>query len=205
MTRITVTPETFTLVAFDPARVLALAEEAALVVGFPDAVDVAIEIDEALPHPLTGSYVEIVDARAELWFTGGSLEDPRRQGQLSEENAKVELGAVLLRAGDRLSEGFAGATADEKLDERVRVIWDTYAEGRLARLGGFAVRESRRRYTYRLHCGFSDVADAAYAQLWAASGLTWADLEEIAARLDAADARERPKRRAVRRETLRTT
>lgn len=205
MTRVAVAPEAFTLVKFDRARLIALAEEAAKAVAFPADVDVAIEVDEALPHPLTGSYAEIVDGRAELWFTGGSLEDPRYQSELSEANAKVELGAALLRARDRLSDGFSDATADAELSDRMRAIWDTYAEGRLARLGGFEVREPRRRYAYRIYCGFSDVADTAYAQLWNADALTWADLEEIAARLDAADARERPKSRVARRETLRTT
>ena len=205
MTRITVSPETFTLVKFDRARLIALAEEAAAAVAFPADVDVVIEVDEALPHPLTGSYAEIVDGRAELWFTGGSLEDPRYQSALSEVNAIVEFGAALLRAHDRLSDGFIEATADAELSDRMRAIWDTYAEGRLARLDGFEVREPRRRYAYRLYCGFSDVADSAYAQLWTADGLTWADLVEIAARLDAADARERPTKRTIRRETLRAT
>lgn len=205
MTRIAVSPEEFTLVKFDRARLIALAEEAAAAVGFPADVEVAIEVDEALPHPLTGSYAEVVDGRAELWFTGGSLEDPRYQSSLSEANAKVELGAALLRARDRLSDGFADATADAELSDRMRAVWDTYTEGRLARLGGFEVREPRRRYTYRLYCGFSDVADAAYARLWSADDLAWVDLGEIAARLDAADARERPKPRVARRETLRTT
>jgi len=79
-----------------------------------------------------------------------------------------------------------------------------YSSGMSARLG-FAVKEPRRRYTYRLRCGFNDVADAEYEQLWVAPSLTWARLEEISERLAAADPRPATKKKALRNPSLRTS
>ena len=79
--------------------------------------------------------------------------------------------------------------ADGEISERQRAIWDVYTDGRLARLGGFVMNEPRRRYSYRLRCGFNDVADAEYERLWTASALSWAELEEIEGRLAAVDTR----------------
>ena len=79
----------------------------------------------------------------------------------------MELASAFLRARDRLDGGFEDAPPDGELTERQRVIWDIYTEGRLYRQGGYLVNEPRRRYTYRLRCGFNDVADAEYERLWA--------------------------------------
>jgi hypothetical protein len=182
-------PEAFTMVKFDAAELLAIAEDAATAVGVPDDVGIAIEVDEALPHPLVASLVEINDGSIALWFSGGTFEDPQYQAQLHPLNSKTELAAALLRARDRLDGGFEDAPSDTDLTERQRAIWDVYAEGRVARLGGFTVKEPRRRYTYRLRCGFNDVADAEYERLWVASSLTWAQLGEIEQRLADADPR----------------
>lgn len=203
MTAFSLTPEQFTLVEFDAARVLAIAQEVARTLGFPEDVDVSIEVDEVLPGPLNGSQADLVDGRADLWFTGGAFEDTHRGRVMDEDMTRVALGAALLRVKDRISGGFSDAPADGGLPERQRAIWDVYAEGRLARMGGFAVREPRRRYVYRLECGFNDVADAEYTQLWNAEAITWSDLVAIDAQLTAADPRERPKRTPVRRESLR--
>lgn len=202
MTDFALVPEQFTLVEFDAARVLELAHDAAAAVGFPDDVDVSIEVDEVLPAPLNGSQVDVRGDRVELWFTGGSFEDTHRGRILDEELTRTALGASLLRAMDRLSGAFADAPVDAELSERLRAIWDVYTDGRLARLG-FAVKEPRRRYVYRLECGFNDVADAEYAQCWNADALTWTDLVAVEERCTAADPRERPKRTPVRRESLR--
>jgi hypothetical protein len=200
---IRLTPEAFTMVKYDASELLAIAEDAATAVGVPDDVGITIEVDEALPHPLVASVAEIVDGSIALWFTGGAFEDPQYQAQLHPAIAKTELAAALLRALDRRDGGFEDAPPDADLSERQRAIWDVYAEGRVFRLGGFAVKEPRRRYTYRLRCGFNDVADAQYEKLWAASSLTWAGLSEIEERLAAADPRPAAKRTPVRKVSLR--
>jgi hypothetical protein len=186
---ITLDPETFTMVKYDAGELLAIAEDAATAVGVPDDVGIAIEVDEALPHPLVASAAEITDGSIALWFSGGSFEDPQYQAQLHPAISRTELAAALLRARDRLDGGFEDAPPDVELSERQRAIWDVYAEGRVARLAGFTVKEPRRRYTYRLRCGFNDVADAEYERLWVTPSLTWAQLGEIEERLAAADPR----------------
>lgn len=199
---ITLDPEAFTMVKFDASELLAIAEEAATTVGVPDDVGIAIQVDEALPHPLVASVVEITNGSIFMWFSGGSFEDPQRQAELEPTTSRTELAAALLRARDRLDGGFEDAPPDGDLSERQRAIWDAYAEGRVARLG-FRVKEPRRRYTYRLRCGFNDVADAEYEKLWKADTLSWSGLEAISARLAEADTRPAAKRAPVRRTSLR--
>jgi hypothetical protein len=194
-------PEQFTLVKFDADEVRALVADTMSRIGFPADVDVTVEVDEVLPHPLTASVVEVADGTVRLWFTGGSFESPQRQAGLSVENTRVELASSLYRAMDRLSGGFEDAPPDEELDDRVRNLWDAYAEAR-ARDAGFPVREQRRRYTFRLYCGFNDEADAEFERLWSGGALSWPDAVATAERL--ADADTRPERkRSLRRESLR--
>jgi hypothetical protein len=203
--RITLTPAAFTMVKFDAGELLALAQEAASAVGLPEDVDVAIEVDEALPLPLVASAADVADGKLVLWFSGGCFEDPRYQAQLEPQTSKTELGAALLRGRDRLDGGFADAPPDAELTDRQRAIWDVYAEGRLAHLGGFTVREPRRRYTFRLRGGFNDVADVEYEKLWAAPSLTWSELLATDERLIAADTRPQAKRAPIRKDSLRAT
>ena len=203
MSSVTLIPAEFTLVKFNADEVRALISEMIVAVGFPPDVPVTVEMDEVLPHPLTASSVEIRDGSAMLWFTGGCFENPKRQTGMSVENTRVELGAALCRAKDRLSAGFADAPSDDELDDRQRGIWDASAEGRVARLG-FPVREPRRRYMFRLFAGFNDVADAAFERLWAAEELTWSELAATSDELAAVDTRP-PRRKSLRRESLRQT
>lgn len=200
---VTLVPEQFTLVKFDADEVRALIAETMATIGFPADVDVTVEVDEVLPHPLTASAVEIVDGGARLWFTGGCFESPQRQTGLSRDHTRVELASSLYRAMDRLSGGFEDAPADDELDDRLRNLWDAYAEAR-ARLAGFPVREQRRRYTFRLYCGFNDEADAEFERLWSGGTLTWAEAVATAERLAAADTRPERKK-SIRRESLRQT
>jgi hypothetical protein len=198
----TLTPEAFTLVKFDAAELLAIAEDAATSVGVPDGVSIAIEVDEALPLPLIASAVEAGDGTLSCWFSGGCFEDPKYQAALQPDISRTELSALFLRGRDRLDGGFEAAPADAEISDRQRAIWDVYTDGRLARLGGFLINEPRRRYSYRLQCGFNDVADAEYERAWKAEALTWAGLEETEGRLAAADTRAVVKK-PIRRETLR--
>ena len=202
MSNITLIPAEFTLVKFDADQVRELIAQTIAEVGFPADVAVTVEVDEVLPHPLTASLVDIADGEAKLWFTGGCFESPQRQTGLSVDHTRVELGSALLRAKDRLSEGFANAPRDEELDDRQRTIWDAYAEGRLVALG-YPVRVQRRRYTFRLYGGFNDVADAAFARLWSGDALTWDDLVMMADELVAADTRP-TRKKSLRKETLRS-
>jgi hypothetical protein len=198
----TLIPDPFTMVQFDAERVKELMAECAATVGLDTGVDVTLEVDEALPLPLTGSMADVRDGAVRLWCSGGTLEHTQYQGKMSEPIARAELAGMLLRAKDRLGGGFEAAPPDAELSDRARAVWDVYVDGRLERLGGFDVREPRRRYTYRLYAGFNDVADAAYLQLRSADALTWADIEATAQRLDAADPRE-ARKRSVRRPSLR--
>ncbi len=198
---VTLVPAEFTLVKFDAAEVRALIDQTMTEVGFPSAVDLTVEVDEVLPHPLTASMVEIVDGAAQLWFTGGCFESPQRQTGLSVENTRVELGAALFRAIDRLSGGFETAPADDELTDRQRGLWDAYAEARcVAR--GLPVREPRRRYVFRLYCGFNDLADAEFDRLWGGATLTWDELAALAEMLAEADTRPERKK-SFRRDSLR--
>jgi hypothetical protein len=200
---VTLVPEQFTLVKFDADEVRALIDAAIADTGFPAGVDVTVEVDEVLPHPLTASIVEIVDGRANLWFTGGCFESPQRAAGLSVDHTRVELATALFRAKDRLEGGFESAPEDEALTERQRTVWDAYAEARVAALG-YPVRVQRRRYVFRLYGGFNDVADAEFERLWSGGKLDWAELEATSERLAAADTRPESKK-SLRRESLRQT
>ncbi len=201
MGELTLIPAEFTLVKFDADEVRRIIAETMAAVDFPADVDVTVEVDEVLPHPLTASFVDAADGAAQLWFSGGCFESPQRQTGLSVENTRVELGSSLLRAKDRLLGGFENAPADDELDDRQRGVWEAYAEGRLATLG-FPVRVQRRRYTFRLYCGFNDVADAEFERIWQGATLTWDEVATMAEQLAAADTRPERKR-SLRRESLR--
>jgi hypothetical protein len=186
MGRVHVTPDPFTLVAYEVPVIAGLVEEAAALVGFPPAVEIDLEVDEDLPHPLVGTASDVTDGRALLWISGGSLEDTHRNRQFSEPSARLELTQMLLRANDRLSEGFAGAPPDIDLTFAQRIAWDVYAHARAGRLG-LPTRIDRMRYDFRLQHGFTDAADAAFDRLWDAATLTWDGLLEVCKETGAAD------------------
>jgi hypothetical protein len=186
MGRVRVTPDPFTVVAYEAPVIAGLAEEAAALIGFPPAVEIDLEVDEDLPHPLVGTASDVVDGRAMLWISGGNLEDTHRNRQFSEPNAKLELTQMLLRANDRLSEGFAGAPPDIDLTFAQRIAWDVYAHARAGRVG-LPTRTDRMRYDFRLQHGFTDAADAAFDRLWNAPTLTWNGLLEVCKETGAAD------------------
>ena len=179
-----------------------LAEELATKVGLPDDVPIHIEIDEELPLPLTGSTADVIDGRAELWFSGANFEDGRHRTTFNEQLARTDLAMELFRARDRL-EGFADAPVDEELTDAQRAAWEASGEGRAARLGEGA-RKVRRQYVFRLYNGFTDVADNAFERLWTGDNFTWAELQALCAECKAADPRPEPKQKsAIRKESLR--
>ena len=74
MARLVVIPETFTMVNFDHARLVELAEEVAGRVGIPADLEVRVEIDEG--SPLGRTKLASVDP-VTLWMQGGALEFQR--------------------------------------------------------------------------------------------------------------------------------
>jgi hypothetical protein len=186
MGRVTVTPDPFTAVPYEASVISDLIEETAALIGFPSDVAIDLEVDEDLPHPLVYTTSDIVDGRAALWMSGGNFESTQRNRVFSVPFARRELAQVLLRANDRLSDGFASAPSDAELSLAERAAWDTWAQGRTGRLG-IEVRPDRMRYDFRLQHGFTDAADSAFDRLWDAQSLSWDGLREICKETGAAD------------------
>jgi hypothetical protein len=183
---ITVTPDPFTLIEYDPRTIGAIIEDAAALVGIPSNVDIALEVDEELFAPLVGHLSDVVDGKIVMWISGGNLEDNRQPRHFSEAQARRDLTLALLRAKDRLGDDFSSAPPDKALKRAERAAWDTYANGRAARLG-VPVRHQASLYEFRLQHGFTDVGDAAFERLWASDHMTWDGLREICKETGAAD------------------
>ena len=79
---------------------------------------------------------------------------------------------------DRRSGRFDDAPTDEELDLVQFAAWDVHSVGRLERLG-IGGQRKRRRYQFRNRHGFTDVADAAFDELWGSSELSWSEIERI--------------------------
>jgi hypothetical protein len=186
MDRVHITPDPFTIVPYEVSVIARLVEQAAALIGFPPEVEIDLEVDEDLPHPLVYTTSDVVAGRAVLWMSGGNLEDTHRTRVFNEQSARREITQTVLRANDRLSEGFASAPPDSDLSLGERIAWDTWALGRVGRLG-IEVRPDRMRYDFRLQHGFTDAADAAFDRLWDAPTLSWGGLREICKETGAAD------------------
>ena len=185
MSRVTVQPDPFTLIAYDAAEIGAIVEDCAALVGIPTDVDINVEIDEELFAPLVGHLSDVVDGRVKLWMSGGNLEDNRQPRTFSAAQARRDFTYALLRAKDRLGD-FANAPADGELNRAERAAWDVHAVGRAERLG-FPARRQATLYEFRLQHGFNDVADAAFDRLWNADSMTWDGIREICKETGAAD------------------
>jgi hypothetical protein len=178
--RVTVIPDPFTLIAYDPAEIAAIVEDVAALIGFPPDVEISLDVDEELFAPLVGQFSDVVDGRVQIWISGANFEDNRRPRNFSAEQARRDLTIALLRAKDRLSDDFADAPPDAELTRGERAAWDVYAVGRAQRLG-MPVRRQAQLYEYRLQHGFTDLADAAFERLWNAPSTTFAAIGEICA------------------------
>jgi hypothetical protein len=171
----TVTPETFTMVLFDQPTIVAEVERVAALVGVPAGEDVRVVVDEAAPiarAQLTSVEPLVIEVE------GGAFEDPRHPRQLSEAAVGITVGRLLLQGLDRRDPAFGPVPDDDTIGLAHRVAWDTYAVGRLVRLGLGGQRQ-RRLYAFRNRHGFTDVADDAFTRLWEASGLTWVDVTRL--------------------------
>ena len=177
MAKVSVTPQEFTFVKYDAARIAELTSTLADQIGLPADTVIELEIDEKTPA--TRVRTDSLDP-IRLHVEGGALEDPTVPRSLSDRLAADALGRLLLRAKDRRDGGFADAPPDAELDLAQQTAWDTYSMGRLERLG-YDVRPQRRLYHFRNRHGFTDVADNAFKRLWAAESLTWADIEAVCA------------------------
>ncbi len=186
VSNVTVSPNPFTLIAYDPDAIAALVEEAAALAAIPSDVPIDLTVDEELFAPLNGHMSDVIDGRIALWISGGNFEDNKRPTHFSADQARVDLAIMLLRAHDRLTDDFAAAPRDSELSRGERAAWDTYAVGRAHKLG-IDVRRPRQLYDFRLQHGFTDVADAAFERCWAADHVTWAGIREICKETGATD------------------
>jgi hypothetical protein len=172
MAKIIVTPERFSLVFFDAGRIAELAGQVADRIGFPDDLEIRVEVDERIP--LGRLKITSLDPIT-IAIEGGAFEDAKRPRHLSEAATQDVMGRMLLRVKDRLDPAFEGAPADENLTLQELVAWTVYSEGRCERLG-LPTQKPRWLYHFRNRHGFSDVADDAFHRLWNAEHLSWADI-----------------------------
>ena len=171
---VTVTPDHFTMVLFDVDAIRTWAEALLARLGMAEC-NLHIEVDETTPIARVQSQLgDPILVRVE----SGAFEDTRRPRHLSETAVNTALGRTLLRARDRLSGSFGAAPADPDLDLAQVAAWDTYAVGRLARLG-YPVHQPRWIYNFRNRHGFTDRADGAFAQIWTADELSWDELSAL--------------------------
>ena len=172
----TVEPATFNLVEFDAGRIAAIADELAAAIGIDTDITIRVDETSALGH------TELVSADPLVITTeSGALEDPKRIRQLSEEGTTDVLGRHLLRAHDRRRPGFGDPPTDEDMAVPHRVAWEIHTIGRLVRMG-FAVNRQRWLYAFRNRHGFTDAADAAFVELWAAESMTWDEIVALSDR-----------------------
>ncbi len=170
--RVTVTPEEFTMVEFDAVEIAGIATELMDRLGFDGRL--AVVVDEA--SPLARSTLVAGDPLT-IEVEGGAFEDTKRPRRLSPDRTADVLGRLLLRHMDR-GAGFSEAPAEDELSLAEHSAWEIYAVGRLERLG-YRAQKKRRLYQFRNRHGFTDAADAAFERLWTGEGLTWADVVGI--------------------------
>ena len=169
---VVVHPETFSLVNFESAEIRALVEQLAREVGLPDDVEITLEIDETTP--LGSAALASLDPVV-ITLESGALEDARAPRMFDPRSAADVLGRLLFEVRDRRDPAFADAPTSDDLTLPLASAWQTYCVGRLSRLG-HRVQRQRRLYHFRNRHGFTDAADAAFAKLWDADSLTWADI-----------------------------
>lgn len=175
---VTITPETFTMVNFDAARIKGIVERLLPDIGLPTDASVTVNIDERVP--LGRAEVVSTDPIV-IDVEGGALEHPKLPRQLSDEGTADIVGRLLLTVRDRLDPAFGDVPADKDLSLAHASAWDVYGVGRLARRGYRAQRQ-RRLYAFRNRHGFTDTADAAFDELWNGVDLTWAQIVAISDR-----------------------
>jgi|SRR5581483_323860 len=184
---VTVIPEAFTLVNFESSEIRSVVEELIPAIGLPADLDVRIEVDETTP--LGRASVESAGDPVVIKVESGALEDPKRPRRVSRSGTADVLGRLLFRVHDRRTPGFGEPPPDGEISLPHSVAWDAYCIGRLVRLG-FRHYDNRQRrlYHFRNRHGFTDAADEAFARLWEADDLTWADITALSDEARAATA-----------------
>src|SRR3954452_5750308 len=173
---VSVSPEEFHLVKYDSQEIVAIVSELADRVGLGER-DIVIDVDEKTP--LGSSAVVSLDPIT-ITVESGGLEDAKRLRHLSRESVEGVIGRHLMRTKDRLDPSFGDPPPDDDIPINDYTAWDTYAVGRLERLG-FPSQRERRRYHFRIRHGFTDVADGVFDRLWEGDDLTWADIQAASA------------------------
>jgi hypothetical protein len=170
--RVTVTPVTFSLVAYDAARIAELVSEVGAWFGLGPDDEVRIDVTEQ--SPLAEVVLTSTDPPV-LHVDGGAFEDAKNPRNLSERAVRTVAARCLARVADRRRPGFADAPPEGELTIAQLDAWDCWALGRAAR-HGLDVHQPRWRYRFRTRHGFTDAADRAFDRLWAAEDLAWSDL-----------------------------
>ena len=168
-----VTPQEFKNVEYDAAEIAALADDLAAKVGIlPDSM-IKISVDEMTPlGRVEVTSLDPITITAE----SGAFENPKKPRTFSAHGTADVLGRVLYRTRDALDDSFGDPPAESALTIAQHTAWDTYAMGRMERLGHDSQRQ-RRLYHFRNRHGFTDTADAAFEALWTGVDLTWADVD----------------------------
>jgi hypothetical protein len=170
-----VVPESFSLVEFDAGEIAALVQQLAGEVGLPTHLEIRVEVDET--SPLGAARLQSHDPVV-ITLESGALEDAKRPRHLDPRSAADVLGRLLFEARDRRDPAFGDPPSGRDLTLPLAAAWQTYCVGRLHRLG-YRVQRQRRLYHFRNRHGFTDAADAAFAQLWDGTDLTWSDIAAI--------------------------
>lgn len=174
---VTVTPERFSLVDYDSATIAAVADDLIENIGLPSGFRLRFDVDEETFMGL--SELDEIDPEvpmAVLSAGSGALEDPLKPRQFSQTAATNVLGRHLMRIRDRLTPGFGDPGPDKDLSLPLTAAWDSYAVGRLGRLG-YPVKRQRRLYQFRVRHGFNDAVDEAFSRLWDGQDLTWQGIQ----------------------------
>lgn len=176
---VTVTPERFALVAYDPDRIATIVRELADLLGLSNPIE--LEVDETTPLSKMSARIDgpSSDATIRLRVESGALEDMKNLTEFSDAHARLSLARLLLRAADRRRADFADAPGDLDLTNAQNAAWDTYCGGRMERLGLEPVQQ-QYRYDFRNRFGFRDDVDVVFDRLWASDDLGWHDLPTVA-------------------------
>jgi hypothetical protein len=170
---IVVTPQVFSFVEFDAARIAELVAEVAARVGFPESAEIRVEVDETTP--LGRTKIAALDP-VTIQVQSGAFENAKVLRTLSDRSVRDVVGRLLFKAADRLDPAFGDPPSDDDLTLQEHTAWDAYAVGRCERLG-YTPSKARRQYHFRNRHGFTDTADAVFGRLWSGDGLTWADIQ----------------------------
>ncbi len=177
---VSVTPDKFSLVAYDPDEIAATAADVAARAGLPGGFDLVVEVIETSPMA-TVKRTRLEADGATLQMESGAFEDLKRPRCYSGRTASASFARALYPVADLLDPdfGYDGPADETELGIGLVSAWVTYALGRFANSGGPS-HEGSARYHFRVHQGFSDAIDERFDELWAAERLDWQRLRTLA-------------------------